>query len=120
MITLYNQLVTALANLATLIARLTTTRMGYIDKLINGTTSIKNIQRGTFTIAGAATSGAAVITAVVLAKSELRLLGKSCATLADGAIALRISLTGTTTITGTLGTAGTGITTVSYEVVEYN
>lgn len=79
--------------------------------------STVNVQRGTIAITPGNTSATATITAVTLAKAELRHLGQfsTSATLSD--ILTHLVLTNTTTITATRqGTSGT--TTVSFEVTE--
>jgi len=85
---------------------------------------VKSIQRGTITINGAAT-GTATITAVVVAKTSLKMLGFSHA----GASAMnnwaptqiwpRITLTNTTTVTATMGADPAVNVIVSFEAVEY-
>lgn len=76
---------------------------------------IKSIQRGTLTILVTDGSAVATISAVVTAKSELRMLGFSttATSLADTP---RIAL-GSTTVTATRESGGAAVT-VSWEVTE--
>jgi hypothetical protein len=72
----------------------------------------KSIQRGVIDITGGSTSATATISAVVMAKAELRYGG------ATGADAARVSLTNATTITATRSNS-TGTTSVSWELTEF-
>ena len=82
---------------------------------------IKSIQRASITIAGAATTGTATITAVVTAHTQLRYLGDTADT--NNLTAAKgnaiIDLTNTTTVTATRNTADAATMTISIEVVEY-
>lgn len=103
-------------------AVLTPARIAYLDNIAAAPVRIKSIQRGTITIfnggAGTAT-GTATITAVVMAKTELRLLGWTCNSV-SGQDSPRIELTSTTTITATRTTNNnTMVNVVSWELTEY-
>lgn len=83
---------------------------------------IRSIQRGTITIAGAATSNTATITSVSLAAAKINFLG--CTALGNEPPThayARVTLTDATTVTATKnsGTGGSDDVVVSYEVVEY-
>lgn len=83
-----------------------------------GGAGVKLIQRGTITLTGV-TTNTATITAVVLANTRLKYLGHVAT---DGGTtrpigSLQIELTNTTTITATVGLAGSHV--VSFEVVEH-
>ena len=87
-----------------------------------GGATIKAIQRGVISIAVSGTSATATITAVDMAKTELRFLGGSGYD-ASGTIAAvpRVVLTNTTTVTATLQNANAAaILNVSWELTEYN
>lgn len=75
----------------------------------NPGTSIKSIQRGTVITTGGAINGSATISAVVMAKAELRHLGSNPGT-------ARIALTSTTLVNSN----GTSDHTISFEVTEWN
>jgi hypothetical protein len=79
---------------------------------------VRTVQRGTFATA-AGTSATATITAVDTNNAELVLLGTSQTDANANAAVMfgRATLTNGTTITGTIGFAGT--VTFSYEVMEY-
>lgn len=83
---------------------------------------IKSIQRGTVTIASAATSGTATITAVDLANSVLVFSGEqpviNVSVPADRFIG-RLELTNNTTVTAYVNTAAYEILYMRYEVIEY-
>ena len=89
----------------------------------------KSIQRGTIAInVNAATSATATITAVVLAKSTLRLMGYSITStgpfsttdVGPDEVYPRLTFTNTTTITATIGgNGGTGTLTAAFEVEEH-
>jgi len=88
-----------------------------LNGLISGRLGpVNSIQRGTIALATAVASGTATITAVVLARSQLRFQGGSYAN-ADDTNFGAIDLTNATTVTYTR-TGSTGATTVGYEVVE--
>lgn len=84
---------------------------------------IKSIQRGVITIAGSTGSNTATITAVITAKSELRLLGSTTAT--SGGISpnydfVKIVLTNTTTVTASRQSAAApSAIDVSWELTEF-
>lgn len=86
---------------------------------------VMSIQRGTVTIAAAATSGTATITAVDLTTTRLRFLGSITTDSADSGTNpetyyVRIALTNGTTITATRDTAdGTYGRVVRFEVTQY-
>ncbi len=83
------------------------------------TGAIKSIQRGTTAITASNLTGTSTITAVDMAKSELRVLGWS-ADSDDVRVSPRLSLTNTTTLTATRGGHGQGsTTTVSWELTEW-
>lgn len=77
---------------------------------------IKSTQRGEISISAGAPMQTATISAVTLAKSELRLLGSTNSAGEAGSFA-RIQLTNTTTITATRGNTG-GETIASWELTE--
>lgn len=79
---------------------------------------IKSIQRGTFTIADAATTGSATISSVTTSKSRVHHLGTTGGS-DTGSAQVRISLDSATSVGGTAGGAN-GTRTISYEVVEEN
>lgn len=82
-----------------------------------GERAIKSIQRGVIAISAGSQTGTATITAVVTAKTELRMLGFSTSG-ADNTFYPRISLTDSVTVTATkIATAGSG-TNVSWELTE--
>ena len=90
--------------------------------LRGGSGNISRIQRGTITIAQAATSNTATLTnAVDVNRSRLVLLGITAAGDAQvNPVACRLALTNGTTVTATVNTAsGSGDRVVSYEVIEY-
>lgn len=83
--------------------------------------SIKSIQRGTITLSGTSTSGAATISSVDTSKSVLTVLGSSASaagTALQGAFG-RVTLTDATTITVNRTTNGSNDLIVSYQIVEY-
>ncbi|HVR50582.1 MAG TPA: hypothetical protein VMS38_12650 [Pseudorhodoferax sp.] len=88
-----------------------------MSNLLQFTGGIKSIQRGAITIAASSPQQTATISAVTLAKAELRFLGCSNSAGEAGAIA-RIGLTNATTITATRGNLG-GETITSWELTEY-
>jgi hypothetical protein len=79
-----------------------------------------NVQRGTISIAAAAVSGNATISAVVMANSFVRHLSLSGLPQANDQ-GVRLELTSTTNVLATFGgTAPTGGTaTIGFEVVEF-
>lgn len=87
-------------------------------KLI-GPRGIKQIQRGVLNVSGSAPTGTATLSpAVVVANTELRMLGSSIgATASNEDIPVRITLTDTTTITATKVSALAAV--VSWEITEY-
>jgi hypothetical protein len=85
---------------------------------IFGPSRIRNIQRGTITIAASTTSGTATLgSSVNTSKSTVTLLGYTTNTNSQ-LEEVRISLTDSTTVTATKGIASTAVT-VSYEVVQW-
>lgn len=76
--------------------------------------TIKSIQRGIIDM-NTSTSATATITAVVTAKTELRYLGIAHG---DGLAGARISLTNSTTITGSTGSTSSAF--LSWELTEFN
>jgi len=81
---------------------------------------VKSIQRGTITLTGVA-SNTATITSVVLANSVLVWLGQSSTDVAVSSTDrsyTAVSLTNSTTVTGTRSSASSNVT-VSFEVIEY-
>ena len=82
-----------------------------------GGRAIKSIQRGVIALSGSFATATATITAVVTAKTELRLLGYS-APGGDNVQAPRIVLTNTTTITATKGSSSGSADDVSWELTE--
>ena len=90
--------------------------------LSGGGGGVKSVQRGTISIAGAATSNTATITGVSLTNSVLRYLGTEdqSGDTTPNKVACRIAFTNATTITATVNTAGAGPRVVSFEVIEYN
>lgn len=86
-----------------------------------GGATIKAIQRGVISISTGDTSATATITAVDMAKTELRFLGGSGfdASVTIAAVP-RVVLTNTTTVTATLNTNAGAILNVSWELTEYN
>lgn len=82
-----------------------------------GGRAIKSIQRGVIALSGSFATSTATITAVVTAKTELRLLGYS-APGGDNVQAPRIVLTNTTTITATKGSSSGSADDVSWELTE--
>lgn len=80
--------------------------------------TIKSIQRGVINISGA--SATATVTAVVVAKSTLTMLGSSINAGAgsDARDYAHIVLTNSTTITATRGNTGTTSSAVAWELVE--
>lgn len=88
---------------------------------------IKSIQRGTISYdPSSSATGTATVTAVVVAKSELRMLGYTMVENSPDLAAFcdaipRIALTNTTTITATSASTTAFITnvTISWELTEY-
>ncbi len=81
--------------------------MSDIQQFFGG--GIKSIQRGSITVVAASTSNTATITAVAVAKTELRYLGST------GPV--RLTLTNTTTITAARSDTSSDVT-VSWELTE--
>lgn len=79
--------------------------------------SIKGIQRGVISIAGAAGSGTATITSVNTSKTQLRLLGTSNASGNPPDVSAHVVLTNATTVTAQRG-GTTGGLSVSWELTE--
>lgn len=79
---------------------------------------INSIQRGTITISGATATATATITAVDVDKTELRILGQYHNQSTE-AFKAYLTLTNSTTITATRGTASSGTTVISWELTEY-
>jgi hypothetical protein len=90
---------------------------------VRGRGLIKSIQRGTTTIAAAATSGTSTITSVDTANAVIRLLGYtySATAITDGRVLCpRLELTNGTTVTAYRNTAdASNSLIVSWEVIEY-
>lgn len=82
-----------------------------------GDRAIKSIQRGVIAMSAGSTTGTATITAVVTAKTELRMLGFSTGG-PDNTFSPRLSLTNTTTITATKTSTTVSGTDVSWELTE--
>ena len=89
--------------------------MSTLTQFVGG---IKSIQRGTFTIAGASTTGTATITSVDTTKTKVRWLGNTAGDATVTNDMCYIVLTNATTITGTRS-GTTGSITVSWELTEY-
>ena len=87
-----------------------------IAKEVAKLVGVKSIQRGTIAIT--TTVAATTVTAVVVARAVLTLLGAR-GTGGASDLAVTLVLTNTTTITANRSTS-TGTTIVSYELVEYN
>lgn len=76
---------------------------------------VKSIQRGTIAFSGSNSGATATISAVNTAKSELRLLGNA----RDNSFACYLQITNTTTIDATR-IGNSGVSTVSWELTEFN
>ena len=80
---------------------------------------IASVQRGTISLSGS-NSGTATIAAVLTENSVLRMLGNSMNSTQLGKACTALTLTNSTTITGSVDTAPTPTTTViGFEIVEY-
>ena len=84
--------------------------------------TIKDIQRGTISMAIGDTTKTTTITSVDTTKTELRLLGFSSddATITANQDLIKIVLTNATTITASRGSSGVSAIVVSWELTEWN
>jgi hypothetical protein len=100
----------------------TGTKAGYVDAAISSRgTAIKLIQRGKIVIGALSSSNTATITAVVMGKTEMRLLGNGFRY--DGTNGFTggyIELTNTTTVTASRFYSDVTPMTVSWELTEFN
>lgn len=94
-----------------------------IRKLSGQFTRIKSVQRGTITVADGSISNTATITEVVVANCDIQMLGLSTTSTNTqwSSRWFTVKLTNSTTITVARGSgsAGNGVTIVSYELTEY-
>lgn len=98
--------------------------MSLASQILGAGGGIKSVQRGTISLTGDNATATATVSAVDVTKSQLAMLGlsaKSGDTNVTSESFTRLSLTNSTTITATRGTAVYGIqTTVSWELTEFN
>lgn len=93
-------------------------------ELTGGTTTtgasavINSVQRGTIAITGTNTSNTATVTAVDTTKAALHVVGQTNTQGSDGSNAYLV-LTNSTTITATRASSGSGTSTISWELIEY-
>lgn len=98
--------------------------MSLASQILGAGGGIKSVQRGTISLTGNNLTATATVSAVDVTKSQLAMLGLSTnsgSANVNSESFTRLSLTNSTTITATRGTAVYGIqTTVSWELTEFN